>query len=137
MVATPSSGAPGQQIVIHSIDPCGGQDGDGPTEVLLNILKPDGVTEADLTITPAEDGSWTYTYTSTDQLGTYNAEADCADVLTLEVLHPLATDFAYGDITFDIAAATTTTTASTTTTAPATTTTAAAQPVTAEPAFTG
>jgi hypothetical protein len=137
ILATPSQGEIGQVVVISNAvnSPCGGGVQDGPAEVLLSVDKPDLSTVLETTVPADASGNWSYSYTTTDQIGTYRVKAFCQDVPNAVVTS--ATDFSYTETTFVIAAAVTTTT----TAAPVTTTTAAPAPpavaAAAQPTFTG
>jgi hypothetical protein len=138
MLAAPSSSPVGTTVNISNAanSPCGGAQGDAPAETLLTVTKPDGVTVTDATALSSSAGDWSYAYTGTDQVGTYQVTGFCQDVPA--TLRATATDFTYTDTSFEIVAAVTTVTTAT----PATTVTtaAAAEPATATPArptFTG
>jgi len=137
MIATPNTGPVGQNVVISnaSNSPCGGQEGDGPAQVDLIIVRPD-TTEDNLTVlTDDATGDWSIGYINTDLLGVYTVEGYCGDQPNPSV-HANATDFFYTDATFEITADEPTTT--TTTAAPTTSSTAApAAAVAATAAFTG
>ena len=137
MLATPATGPIGTVVVIHNAanSPCGGQQGDGAADMFLAIIKPDD-TELDVSdLAVDENGDWTYSYTQTDQVGTYTVEGTCNGQSIPQ--QTSAVNFDYTDATFDITAAVTTTT----TAAPTTTTTTPTAPpavaATSTPAFTG
>jgi hypothetical protein len=136
MTATPSTGPIGQVVVIANAanSPCGGQQGDGPAQVSLTVTKPDTQSEVTVVVLADSSGNWSYSYTTTDQLGTYTVEGTCTDVPNVPA-QVSATDFDYTDATFDIVAPATTTTepSTTTTVAPA----VAAVAAQTTPAFTG
>ena len=104
MLATPSTGPVGQVVVITNAanSPCGGQQGDGPADMFLAIIKPDD-SELDVTSLPVdENGNWTYSYTQTDQVGTYTVEGTCNGQSIPQQTG--AVNFDYTDATFDITA---------------------------------
>ena len=136
MIASPNTGPVGTHVAISNAanSPCGGQEGDGPAEVLITVTKPDSTT-AETSATPAESGDWSLVYFDTDQVGTYGVEATCAEQDSIKSTN--ATNFDYTDTSFVITAAEVPTTTPTTA-APTTSSTAApAAAVAATAAFTG
>jgi hypothetical protein len=132
MIATPNTGPVGTSVEIYNADnsPCGGQQGDGPAEVSVEIERPDGDVEG-TTATPDEEGDWSVGYIDTDVVGSYVVNASCFDVES--DVTSQATDFLYSPVTFVITGQ-----ATTATTAPTTTSTAApASAVDATAQFTG
>jgi len=140
ILATPSAGTVGQVVVITNAanSPCGGQQGDGPAQVNLSVTKPDTTTVTDATVLADASGNWTYSYTTTDQVGTYRVAGTCVDVPNLGGAITAATDFQYNPTTFDITAPvdSSTTSSSTTTSTPAPPA-PPAKPTPSNPTFTG
>ncbi|MGZ4717617.1 MAG: hypothetical protein ACXWCB_13090, partial [Acidimicrobiales bacterium] len=104
MIASPNTGPVGQVVNIHNAlnSPCGGQEGDGPAQVELIIIRPD-TTEDDVTVlTDDATGNWSADYVNTDLVGTYTVEADCSDQQQVPDVRVNATGFAYTDATFQI-----------------------------------
>jgi len=134
MIVTPNTGPVGTTVVISNAEnaPCGGQKGDGPAVVQLDVVRPDSQ-DVEITIPTDESGNWSIGYLNTDIAGVYTVEGFCADDTQPSGAHTNATDFTYTNATFVITAA-----APTTTVAPTTTSTAAAPAaVDATAAFTG
>jgi hypothetical protein len=133
MIATPNTGPVGTNVVISNAEngPCGGEEGDGPAQVELIIIRPDGTEDDATVLTDDETGNWSVGYINTDLVGVYTVEGDCSDQDVPEV-RVNATGFSYTDATFTITAD-----EPTSTTAAPTTTAAPAPAVAATAAFTG